>query len=160
LRTLIDAPDNSGGHDDAVTVSPVNRHRAAIIASLASGESILENFSSAHDCEATLDCLRALGVRVVKSEAALAITGIGAAGLQESKTILNAQNSGTTMRLLAGVLAGQPFAATITGDESLRSRPMRRVAEPLRLMGAEIELESNGGRCARSTMNYRSPARR
>jgi 3-phosphoshikimate 1-carboxyvinyltransferase len=158
LHKVINRLDNSGGNDNAMTVSPVKRlrgelqlpgdksisHRAAIIASLARDESILENFSSAHDCEATLDCLKALGVGVVKGEAALAITGRGAAGLQESQTILNAQNSGTTMRLLAGVLAGQPFATTITGDESLRSRPMRRVAEPLRLMGAEIELQANG----------------
>lgn len=168
---MIDSPDNSGAADDAMTVSPVNRlrgelrlpgdksisHRAAMIASLARGESILENFSSAHDCEATLDCLKALGVGVVKSEAALAITGTGAAGLQESQTILNAQNSGTTMRLLAGILAGQPFATTITGDESLRSRPMRRVAEPLRLMGAEIELEANG--CAPLKIEGRRPLR-
>lgn len=144
-------------NDDLVTVSPIKRlrgevclpgdksisHRAAMIASLARGKSILSNFSSAQDCSATLDCLRALGVPVSTSGSTITIHGVGLSGLVEPSQILQAQNSGTTMRLLAGVLAGQPFPAIITGDESLCSRPMSRVAEPLRLMGAEAELQSN-----------------
>ena len=142
----------------AITVTPINRlrgemclpgdksisHRAAMIASIAHGESVLENFSSAQDCAATLDCLRALGVRVEKDDSTITILGTGASGLQKPAQILNAQNSGTTMRLLSGILASQPFETTITGDDSLLSRPMKRVAEPLRLMGAEVELEPNG----------------
>ncbi|HVQ38921.1 MAG TPA: 3-phosphoshikimate 1-carboxyvinyltransferase [Pyrinomonadaceae bacterium] len=141
-----------------VTVAPVKRlrgemrvpgdksisHRAAMLSSLAQGESLLENFSSAQDCAATLECFRSLGVDITRDGVTVVIEGRGAAGLQEPDQILDAQNSGTTMRLLAGLLAGQPFASTITGDASLRARPMQRVAEPLRLMGAEIELESNG----------------
>ena len=147
----------SGGNEDAVVVAPINRlrgelrlpgdksisHRAAMIASVARGESVLENFSSAEDCRATLDCLQALGVRIVRNNSAVVIQG-APAGFAAPSQSLNAQNSGTTMRLVAGILAGQPFATTITGDDSLLSRPMQRVAEPLRLMGAQVELESNG----------------
>jgi 3-phosphoshikimate 1-carboxyvinyltransferase len=150
---------NSVGYEnEAVAVSPINRlrgelrvpgdksisHRAAMLSSLAGGDSVLQNFSSAQDCEATLECFRGLGVSVVRDGSTVVIRGAGPSGLQEPKQILDAQNSGTTMRLLAGILAGQPFAATITGDDSLRSRPMLRVAEPLRLMGARVELEANG----------------
>ena len=175
---MTDAVNKTSTNDETRVVSPINRvrgelrllgdksisHRAAMIASLAHGESVLENFSSAQDCAATLDCLRALGVRVVKKDSTIGITGAGPSGLRESARILNAQNSGTTMRLLAGVLAGQPFATTITGDYSLLSRPMLRVAEPLRLMGAEVELDPNGcaplrihGRRQLRAINYQLP---
>ncbi|MGH9872889.1 MAG: 3-phosphoshikimate 1-carboxyvinyltransferase [Pyrinomonadaceae bacterium] len=163
--------DSKDANDDLVNVSPINRlrgelrlpgdksisHRAAMLASLAHGESILENFSTAQDCAATLACLQALGVRVERSGPTVTVQGTGSAGFREPARILNAQNSGTTMRLLAGMLAGQPFSTTITGDDSLLSRPMRRVAEPLRLMGAEVELESNG--CAPLRIKGRSPLR-
>jgi len=143
---------------DAVAVAPINRlhgelrvpgdksisHRAAMLSSLARGESVLENFSSAQDCEATLECFRALGVNIVRDGSTVVVLGEGPSGLKEPEQVLDAQNSGTTMRLLAGILAGQPFATTITGDESLRTRPMLRVADPLRLMGAQVELEANG----------------
>src|SRR6185503_7386219 len=149
--------DISNINDDAVIVTPIDRlrgelclpgdksisHRAAMIAAVAHGESILENFSSAQDCAATLDCLLALGVRLENDGSTITIFGTGASGLQRPAEILNAQNSGTTMRLLSGILASQPFETTITGDDSLLSRPMQRVAEPLRLMGAEVVLEPN-----------------
>lgn len=175
---LIDNPDSPVANDDAVVVSPTNRlrgelrlpgdksisHRAAMLASLARGESILENFSSAQDCAATLACLQALGIHLVRNDSTVVITGAGPSGFREPEQILNAQNSGTTMRLLAGILAGQPFATTITGDDSLLSRPMLRVAEPLRLMGAQVELEANGcapirisGRRPLGPINYQSP---
>jgi 3-phosphoshikimate 1-carboxyvinyltransferase len=143
---------------EAVRVSPITRlrgelhlpgdksisHRAAILAALAHGESKIENFSSAADCSATLECLRALGVDIARESSIVRIKGAGSSGLREPSHTLSAENSGTTMRLLAGVLAGLPFTTTITGDESLLRRPMRRVAEPLRLMGAKVELQSNG----------------
>lgn len=120
-------------------------HRAAMMASLARGRSVVENFSSARDCAATLRCLEALGVRVVREGSTVLIGDDESDGvLREPAQVLDAENSGTTMRLMAGVLAGQPFATTMTGDESLRSRPMSRVAEPLRLMGATIELSEEG----------------
>jgi 3-phosphoshikimate 1-carboxyvinyltransferase len=130
-------------------------HRAALLSAIAEGESILDNFSSARDCAATLSCLERLGVRVAKYSSRVVIQGAGIAGLQQPNQMLEAQNSGTTMRLLAGILAGQDFASTITGDDSLRARPMQRVAEPLRLMGAEVELEANG--CAPLRIRGRRP---
>jgi 3-phosphoshikimate 1-carboxyvinyltransferase len=125
---------------------------------------VLKNFSSAQDCDATIDCLRGLGVSVVRDGSTVVVRGLGRSGLQEPEQILNAQNSGTTMRLLAGILAGQPFTSTITGDDSLRSRPMSRVAEPLGLMGAQVQLEANGcgplritGRRPLQSLDYRLP---
>ena len=119
-------------------------HRAAILAAMAQGESVLENFSSAADCSATLECLRALGVGIIRDGSTVRISGVGTSGFRAPSQTLNAENSGTTIRLLAGVLAGLTFTTTITGDESLLSRPMRRVAEPLRLMSAQVELEPDG----------------
>ena len=156
--SAIDSTDIERTNDDAVVVSPINRvrgelrvpgdksisHRAAMLGSLADGESVIKNFSSAQDCMATINCLQALGARIVRSDSTIIIEGARSSGLQQPAQSLDAQNSGTTMRLLAGILAGQPFATTITGDDSLRSRPMLRVAEPLRLMGARVETQANG----------------
>jgi 3-phosphoshikimate 1-carboxyvinyltransferase len=166
---VIHSAGSTNNSEDSIVVSPINRvrgelripgdksisHRAALLSSLACGESLLKNFSSARDCSATLGCLQALGVNVVQNNSAVVIAGAGASGLQQSKEPLDAQNSGTTMRLLTGILAGQSFGATITGDDSLRTRPMLRVAEPLRLMGARVELEANG--CAPLRIDGRRP---
>jgi 3-phosphoshikimate 1-carboxyvinyltransferase len=114
-------------------------HRYAIISALAEGTSEISNYASAADCQSTLECLRQLGAKIEKSDGMIRISGQGLNGLQESRRTLDAENSGSTMRMLAGVLAGQPFKTTITGDDSLRRRPMRRIMEPLRRMGAEIE---------------------
>jgi 3-phosphoshikimate 1-carboxyvinyltransferase len=113
-------------------------HRYAILAALARGTSEIRNFSPADDCQRTLDCLARLGVKVEKDENTARVTGAGRNGLKRSWRALDAGNSGTTMRLLAGVLAGQAFDTTLTGDDSLRRRPMRRVIEPLAQMGARI----------------------
>ena len=113
-------------------------HRYAMLAALARGTSELRHFSSSADCRSTLDCLRALGAEVKQNRETMRITGRGAHGLKASWRALNAGNSGTTMRLLAGILAGQKFSSKITGDESLQRRPMKRVVDPLRQMGAEI----------------------
>ena len=99
---------------------------------------MIENLSTADDCAATKGCLQALGVEMASSGANLIIKGKGLMGLQEPKDILDARNSGTTIRLLAGLAAGQPFNTILTGDDSLKSRPMKRVIEPLRQMGAVI----------------------
>lgn len=119
-------------------------HRAAMIAALAEGTSSISNFSTSADCAATVSCLQALGVAIERDQSNLAITGVGLDGLGEAKAPLDCRNSGTTIRLLAGILAGQDFSSTLTGDDSLRSRPMQRIIEPLRMMGAEIS--SNDGR--------------
>ncbi len=118
-------------------------HRAAILNAVAAGPATVDNFLPADDCLATLDCLRALGVSWSlesggDESARLSLTGRGLGGLRESADVLDARNSGTTMRLLAGLLAGRPFRSIITGDESLCSRPMGRVILPLREMGADI----------------------
>ena len=112
-------------------------HRAAIIASLATGPSRLRNYAFSQDCMATLACLQQLGAGVARNGSELQIES--GAGFSSPARPLDCGNSGSTMRLLAGVLAGQRIAATLTGDESLRSRPMRRIIEPLALMGAEVE---------------------
>lgn len=113
-------------------------HRYAILAALAEGQSEIRNYSTAADCRNTLECLRRLGVKVEAAKGRVRISGAGLHGLRASRRALDAGNSGTTMRLLAGVLAGQPFRSTLTGDGSLRRRPMRRVLEPLERMGAVV----------------------
>lgn len=122
-------------------------HRAALFAALAEGESRVVGFSDAEDPHSTLACLRQLGVRIEEDAEAegglpgLTVHGVGLGGLRAPDGPLDCGNSGTTMRLLAGVLAGQPFASTLTGDASLSARPMGRIADPLRLMGASVELD-------------------
>ena len=117
-------------------------HRYAILAALARGRSEIENYSPAADCGSTLECLKRLGVKVErlagKGGERVAVTGAGLDGWRRPRRTLDAGNSGTTLRLLTGALAGQGFDSTITGDASLRRRPMRRVIEPLALMGARI----------------------
>lgn len=113
-------------------------HRAALLSALAEGGSRLTNFSTSADCASTLDCLRQLGVSIERAGTEVLIKGVGAQGLRASRSTLDCGNSGSTMRLLAGVLAGQAFVSRLTGDESLRARPMKRIIEPLELMGARI----------------------
>ncbi|MBV8856536.1 MAG: 3-phosphoshikimate 1-carboxyvinyltransferase [Acidobacteria bacterium] len=117
-------------------------HRAAMLAALARGGTTITNFSSSVDCSSTLEVLRRLGVFVERDGATVRVEGAGGdeggQRFQPPSLELDCGNSGTTMRLLAGVLAAQPFASTLTGDESLSGRPMRRVLEPLGLMGARL----------------------
>ncbi len=127
-------------------------HRAALLGALANGTSRARRFLASQDCLATLDCLRALGIewRLIEEEpgsTTLEIRGAGLHGLREPEDVLDCRNSGTTMRIIAGILAGQPFTSVLTGDASLRSRPMDRVIEPLRQMGAQL-FARNGDRCA------------
>jgi 3-phosphoshikimate 1-carboxyvinyltransferase len=116
-------------------------HRAAIIASLARGRSRIENFSTSEDCASTLACLSQLGVAIERDETTVSIEG-SAGSLRAPSEVLNCGNSGSTMRMLAGVLAGQEFVSRLTGDDSLRSRPMGRIIEPLERMGARVEAEA------------------
>lgn len=113
-------------------------HRYAMLAGLAEGASELRNFAAAADCHSTLGCMSALGAEVRVERDLVRITGHGARGLKRSWRALDAGNSGTTMRLLTGILAGQEFDTKLTGDGSLRNRPMKRVVGPLREMGANI----------------------
>ena len=114
-------------------------HRAAILNAIAPGEAIVENFQRGADCLATLRCLRLLGVDWRwQDETTLHMRGRGRGSLGESAAVLDCRNSGTTLRLLSGLLAAQPFFSVLSGDASLRSRPMGRIIEPLREMGADI----------------------
>ncbi|HKV43442.1 MAG TPA: 3-phosphoshikimate 1-carboxyvinyltransferase [bacterium] len=119
-------------------------HRAAILGALARGTTRVSGFLEAEDCRSTLRCLRALGASIEERDGKLEIRG---GSLREPDDVLDVGNSGTTIRLLAGVLAGQPFHAVLTGDASIRRRPMDRVADPLRQMGARIS-GRQGGRLA------------
>lgn len=117
-------------------------HRAAILNSLATGKAQIDNFAPGADCLSTVSCLKALGVKIGKKGSrdshTLSVSGTGEDGLTEASDVLDARNSATTMRLLGGLLASQFFLSVITGDSSLRNRPMGRLIEPLRLMGAEV----------------------
>jgi 3-phosphoshikimate 1-carboxyvinyltransferase len=140
--------------NNAVTITPASgvqgavslpgdksiSHRYAMLAAIAAGESKLANFSTGADCQSTLACMEALGAAVTRDGGVIAIRGgtLGAAA-----TPLDCGNSGSTMRMLSGILAGQPFTTELMGDESLSKRPMRRVIEPLEQMGARVE--SHGG---------------
>ncbi len=117
-------------------------HRAAIIAALANGTSRITNFSPSEDCAATLSCLRKLGVSIQSEGSSVIVQGDGESGLRAANESLYCGNSGSTMRMLAGVLAGQDFSSTLIGDNSLNSRPMQRIIEPLQLMGAELGSKS------------------
>jgi len=114
-------------------------HRALILGALADGTGTVRGFLPAGDTLATLDCIRALGIAVEERNGALTVAGRGLGGLSAPGAPLNCVHAGTAMRLLAGVLAGQPFASVLDGSDQLRRRPMRRVTDPLRAMGAQIE---------------------
>jgi 3-phosphoshikimate 1-carboxyvinyltransferase len=113
-------------------------HRYAMLAAMAEGTSELRHFAAAADCHSTLDCMSALGATVKIEKDTVKIAGRGAEGLKGSWRALDAGNSGTTIRLLTGILAGQNFTSKLTGDSSLQKRPMGRVVSPLRQMGADI----------------------
>jgi 3-phosphoshikimate 1-carboxyvinyltransferase len=113
-------------------------HRAAILGAMAEGETRVRNFSTAADCASTLACLRGLGAAVLHDGSLVVIQG-GLDTWRAPVRVLDAGNSGSTIRMLSGALAGRPLRATLTGDASLRRRPLERVAAPLRAMGATIE---------------------
>jgi 3-phosphoshikimate 1-carboxyvinyltransferase len=116
-------------------------HRYAMLSGIAQGTSTLDNFSSGADCASTLGCLRTLGVKWEREQNRLVIHG---RGLNAPAEALDCGNSGSTMRMLSGILAGQPFTTKLVGDESLSRRPMARVIAPLEAMGAKIASEEQG----------------
>jgi 3-phosphoshikimate 1-carboxyvinyltransferase len=140
-------------------------HRAVMFASIAEGHSRVRNFLRAEDPVSTMNAMRALGVEITEQESGdLVVEGKGLHGLTEPLDVINCGNSGTTVRLISGMLAGNPFFSALTGDDSLRQRPMARVISPLREMGAVISgreedkylpLSIRGGRL--KAMNYMMP---
>ncbi len=139
-------------------------HRALLLGAIADGQTEVEGFLAAEDCLATLAALRALGVAIDQiDDTTVRIDGVGLGGLSMPGEPLDLGNSGTGMRLLAGLLCGQQFDSTLTGDESLLSRPMQRIIEPLSMMGANIDSDDgrpplgiHGGR-ALSGIHYTLP---
>jgi len=137
-------------------------HRYAMLAGIAEGTSRFENFSTGADCASTLSCLRSLGVEWERKENQVVIQGCGPA-LSEPKSALDCGNSGSTMRMLSGILAGQSFPSELLGDESLTRRPMARIIQPLERMGAKITssegarppLQIRGGRL--KAIHYTTP---
>ena len=140
MREAISRPSRLSG-----TITPPGdksiSHRAAIFNAIAAGTARVENFCPGDDGAATVRVLRQLGAEIEQDGLSLTI---GKSALREPADVLDAGNSGTTTRLMAGVLAGQPFLSVLTGDASIRSRPMDRISAPLRLMGAEILGRDNG----------------
>ncbi len=113
-------------------------HRALMISAIAEGTSRIKNFLKADDCISTMNCLKKLGVDIAEKDGEIIVKGNGLK-LKGSSAILDAGNSGTTVRLLSGILVGQNFTTKITGDESLSKRPMKRIVEPLEKMGAKMK---------------------
>ena len=118
-------------------------HRAGMFSAMATGETRIENFATSADCASTLSCLQQLGVEIRREDSTVFVKGVGKTGFQKPENPLDCGNSGTTMRLLSGILAGQPFDSILIGDESLSLRPMKRVIEPLSQMNARIESTEN-----------------
>ena len=138
-------------------------HRAAMLASIAVGETRIANYAASADCASTLGCMAALGVEMTRSGSDVLIRGVGKDGLRRADGPLDCGNSGTTMRLLSGILAGQPFETTLIGDQSLQKRPMKRIIEPLTEMGASVSSTDTraplviGGRRPLNAIEYRPP---
>lgn len=153
LRGIVDIPG-----DKSIS------HRAVMFGSLARGTTRITNFLQGADCLSTISCFRKLGIPVDLSENEVLVHGKGLHGLTAPDQVLDVGNSGTTMRLLSGILAGQPFSSCLTGDSSIRKRPMGRIITPLSRMGASIDsqeqngcapLEIRGGRL--KGIHYQSP---
>ncbi|MGD8306530.1 MAG: 3-phosphoshikimate 1-carboxyvinyltransferase [Ignavibacteria bacterium] len=119
-------------------------HRALLFSALADGTSVIKNISDSDDVKTTINCLKDLNVEIIENEDSIIVKGVGREGFQAKKSTIFCGNSGTTSRLLSGILAVQNFTTSITGDESLSSRPMQRIVDPLERMGCEIE--SNNGK--------------
>ncbi|MBQ9991718.1 MAG: 3-phosphoshikimate 1-carboxyvinyltransferase [Lachnospiraceae bacterium] len=113
-------------------------HRAVMLGSLAKGTTEITHFLQGEDCLSTISCFRKLGISIENTNERILIHGKGLHGLSAPSEILDCGNSGTTTRLLSGILCGQPFSSTLTGDDSIQRRPMKRIIDPLSQMGADI----------------------
>ena len=122
-------------------------HRAVMFGALAKGTTEVTNFLQGADCLSTIDCFRRLGINIENTQDKILVHGKGLHGLRKSDTMLDVGNSGTTTRLISGILAGQKFETTLNGDESIQTRPMKRIMEPLSMMGADIT-SIYGNNCA------------
>lgn len=119
-------------------------HRAIMFSSIAKGETKITNFLMGQDCLSTIDCFRKMGVDINIDKNDVIVKGVGLRGLEKPKDILDVGNSGTTIRLISGILAGNKFESVLVGDDSIAKRPMKRVTDPLRIMGCKIEGKDDG----------------
>lgn len=153
-QLTIKPPANKLKGDITVPGDKSISHRAIMLGSIAEGETVIHNFLNSADCIATAECFREMGIdiepRVKGQESSVHIIGKGLYGLKKPEKILDVGNSGTTMRLLSGILAGQDFDTTITGDSSIRKRPMKRIVDPLSKMGASVESQESRGKLVAS----------
>ena len=122
-------------------------HRAVMFGAISEGTTEVTNFLQGADCLSTIDCFRKLGITIENTPSKILIHGKGLHGLSKPSSMLDVGNSGTTTRLISGILAGQSFETSLNGDQSIQSRPMKRIMEPLSLMGADITSMKNNG-CA------------
>ena len=127
-------------------------HRSIMFGALAKGTTEITHFLQGADCLSTIGCFREMGIEIENRPEKILVHGKGLHGLSSPSTILDVGNSGTTTRLISGILSGQPFPTILSGDASLNSRPMKRIMEPLQLMGADIESKSGNG-CAPLIIN-------
>ena len=131
-------------------------HRCIMFGSIANGTTEIHNFLKGADCLATIRCFQSMGINIEETDHTITVHGKGLHGLSAPLNILDVGNSGTTTRLLSGILAGQKFESKLSGDESLNSRPMKRIIEPLTMMGANISSILRNG-CALHGIHYDSP---
>lgn len=130
-------------------------HRAVMFGSIAKGTTIVRDFLMGADCLSTIDCFRKMGINIEIKEKDVIVHGNGLYGLKEPASVLDTGNSGTTTRLICGILSAQNFTTTITGDASIQKRPMNRIITPLNMMGADIKSVNNNG-CAPLVINKAS----
>lgn len=153
MTTMETRPAKRCSGDVSVPGDKSIAHRAALLGAISEGTSVIADYPRGADCQSTLGCLETLGVGIARRSDAIEITGRGAGGFREPAEPLDCGNSGTTVRLISGLLAGHRFTSRLEGDRSLCRRPMRRIVEPLTRFGARIQtvdghlpLEITGGR--------------
>ena len=127
-------------------------HRAIMFGSIAKGNTEISGFLNSADCHSTIGCFKQMGINIMEKDGTVLVEGKGIRGLNAPASVLDTGNSGTTTRLISGILAAQPFSVTINGDETIQKRPMKRIMEPLSLMGADIT-SINGNDCAPLRIN-------
>ncbi|MBQ1310712.1 MAG: 3-phosphoshikimate 1-carboxyvinyltransferase [Blautia sp.] len=129
-------------------------HRAVMFGALSHGETRIRHFLTGADCLSTISCFSSMGIEILQEKDQVLVKGKGLHGLSAPRDVLNVGNSGTTMRLISGILSGQDFTSSLTGDASIQKRPMKRVIDPLRQMGADITSVPGNG-CAPLLINGR-----
>ena len=146
-ETTITAPSNGLKGSVIIPGDKSISHRSVMFGALAKGTTEITNFLQGADCLSTISCFREMGIEIENTQERILVHGKGLHGLSAPDATLDTGNSGTTTRLISGILAGQNFTSILSGDESLNSRPMARIMDPLNSMGAKIT-SVNGNNCA------------